>query len=307
MIAAGFCRPLLEEQSTHGKSRRNTMVTTELWGKIEGKIDLPPMPKTVARLRELSAEDVIDLDAVGQAIERDPVLAAKVLGFANSAYFGLSEVVPSIGRAIMTLGLSGVYNIVLQIEICDGYLKQGGVDYDFDGLWRHSILTAQLCRDLHENCQAENRDELLSADELYTCGLLHDLGRVAMIFSLGAEYIDLIKRGRRDGTPTYHLERQGYGYTHTETGAMIAQMWGLPRLVADAIECHHLPRVRLREQPFTIAVAVADEVAHMAQDGDKIDALHYSTNPAFNYVGLSLDQAKERVETARGYLDAIVI
>jgi putative nucleotidyltransferase with HDIG domain len=283
------------------------MVSTDLWGKIEARIDLPPLPRTAARLRQLCSDDDSELEAVARVIEEDPVLAAKVLAYANSAYFGLNEEVRSIARATMTLGLSSVYNLVLQTEIFEKYVSTGVSDFAFEELWRHCILTAQLCRDLHRSCRSENQGTTLAADELYTCGLLHDLGRVSMVFSLGDDYAQLLRQGRRDGTPSYHLERKQYGYTHTEVGAMIAQLWGLPRLVADAIEGHHLPRVRLRSQPFTIAVAVADELAHIAQDGDKIDALHYSTNPVFGYLGYSLEGTGELVAQAKEYLELIEV
>ena len=88
---------------------------------------------------------------------------------------------------------------------------------------------------------------------------------------------------------------------------MIAHLWGLPRLISDAIESHHLPRVRLRNQPYTIAVAVADEIAHIAQNGDEIGPMHYSTNPVFGYLGYSLEGTSELVGTAKEYLGQIQI
>ena len=283
------------------------MVSAELRGLIEARVDLPPLPQTAARLRELIADADVDLDAVAQVIEEDPALAAKVLAFANSAYFGLSEEVSSITRAIMTLGLSGVYNLVLQTEVFEKYIKPSDVEFAFEDLWKHCILSAQLCRDLQPACRPSGDGTVLLPDELYTCGLLHDLGRVSMIFSLGAEYLELLHKGRREGTPSYHLERRSYGYTHTEVGAMIAHLWGLPQLVSDAIESHHLPRVRLRSQPYMVAVAVADEISHIAQNGDEIDPMHYSTNPVFGYLGYSLEETAELVETAKEYLDQIQI
>lgn len=283
------------------------MVSVELWSRIESRIELPPLPRTTARLRELRGSD--DVEAVAGVVEEDPSLAVRVLATANSSYFGLQEEVGSIARATMTLGIRNVYNLVLQTELFDTFAGVEVGDFELDLFWRHCVLVAQLCRDLEPRCSTaldpHATGGLLDANELYTCGLLHDVGKVSMLSTLGSEYADLLSRSRSRSGSSVYLERGAYGYTHTEVGAMIAQLWGLPRKIADSIEMHHLPRVRLRERPYAVAVALADELAHVASTGDEIDPLHFSTNPFFGYLGYDFEGTKTLVTDARAYEESI--
>ena len=265
---------------------------------IEDTINLPTLPRISSRLLQLIRDPDAELETIGEVIETDPVLSAQVVRTANSSYFGLSEPVASANRATMVLGMQAVANLVLQTELVEQYSQLQDSGFDIEQLWRHSIRAALIARDLATRCGGGSAGGWLQPDELYTCGLLHDLGKIAMLDSMPDEYMELLKEHSGRFASSFYLEREQFGYTHTEVGAMIAYVWELPEQIVDAIECHHQSRVRLREQQYTLTVSLADELAHMVEAGYELDLNYFSVSPAFRYLGLSYEARGEVTELA---------
>ena len=74
---------------------------------------------------EIEADEFIDAAKVTAVVEGDPGICAKLLGLANSAYFGLAEPVNNIGEAISrVLGVDTVRSLVLAMAIQNGLLPE---------------------------------------------------------------------------------------------------------------------------------------------------------------------------------------
>ena len=263
---------------------------------IEASIELPTIPKSAARIRSLCQDPDADAAQVGEALAQDPPLSAKVLKYANSACYGLSQPVYSIQKGAAVLGTDAIANLVLQTEVFRQYSDLDDEDLGFDRLWAHSVVTALLARDLAGRITVQ-----FSPDELYTCGLLHDLGKVALFKSLGQAYKEILHESIERKLPSYLLERRALDYTHTEVGALIAHQWGLPEGIQQAIECHHLPRIRLRDQPHTLIVSLANELARLVADGFAVDETRFKTTPIFRYLNISYPSSVRLGRTAAEY------
>ena len=77
--------------------------------------ELPPLPTAVAKVLDETNKTEPDLHRIDEIIAGDQALASKVLRIVNSAYYGLSRQVTSVGQAVMILGIQQVRTITLSV------------------------------------------------------------------------------------------------------------------------------------------------------------------------------------------------
>jgi len=226
------------------------------------RLQLPTLPEVVVRLNALVDDPRSGLQEIGALVARDPALTAKVLRIANSAFYGLGEPVLSAEQAASVIGVRSLRNVVLQASILARYERFADIpDFDLDELWTHSAAVAKLSRALSQRARSTGG---LHPDDAYTCGLLHDVGKVVLLESLGEEYIEVLRDARASGLPLHVGEAHRLGVTHIEVGALLATRWQLPATIVSAIEFHHGPSDRLREHREAAIVAIADQIAYRA-------------------------------------------
>ena len=227
------------------------------------RLRLPALPQVVARISALLADRQRGPQEIGRALGEDPGLAARVLGIANSSRYGLQEEVVSTEHAATVIGVRDLCNIVLQASIARRYehlSERSGLD--LDAAWAHAMQTGRLAQMLGT---AMRRETHLAPDEFYTCGLLHDLGQIVLLDSLGDDYAGVLARARLERKALHQIEANELGFTHLEVGALIARRWQLPSDVALAIAYHHGPLEPILEHPAVAAVAIADQLAYRGE------------------------------------------
>ena len=226
-------------------------------------INLPTLPSVMQKLSALLEDPDAGARDIGLLVSEDVALTAKVLKIANSAYYGLRERCLAPQQAASILGMKVLRNVVMQAAVTKQYDHLKGLAFDLDGLWRHSILTAHLCQQLGRQC---HNSIGLAPDELYICGLLHDLGQVVLLDGLGKEYMKVVDEAKAEGTKLHVVEERALGFTHADVGALVAQQWGLPDSVHHAIQFHHAGSGESEENPVVLLVRHTNLFAHAVAD-----------------------------------------
>ncbi|MBM3991474.1 MAG: HDOD domain-containing protein [Planctomycetes bacterium] len=224
------------------------------------RISLPSLPEVVLRINTAIEDPSIGAAQIGRIAAEDPAITARVLRLANSPFYGLREPVTSAERAVTVIGARALRNVAMQCSIVKRYehLRELS-EFDLDGLWRHVVLTARLA---HAIGLASARRCQLNPDDLYACGLLHDVGKVVILDARTDEYLECLRISSRTGAPLHDAERQIFGFSHIEVGALLAREWQLPEKVAHAIEFHHGPTRAIHEHSHVGVVAIADQLAY---------------------------------------------
>ncbi len=219
---------------------------------------LPVLPKVVQELMQnLGRADVATSEIAAQ-LDSDPVLCAKLLRLANSAYFGTSRNIASAQDAVQMLGFAMVRNLVMGLGMTGTFPSVPGMD--MPGFWRYSLQSASVARWLAR--------ELGLDDELaFTIGLLHGLGHLVMHAAPDAQMRELDARiaplalGRADA------ERAALGYQHGEVSAELAKHWKFPRLIVEPLSAVPDPLRTPPLQPLAACVHVAAWRARVALYG----------------------------------------
>jgi len=144
---------------------------------------LPALPSTYFEvLKQVEAPNAT-IQNIGDVIARDPAATARLLQMVNSTLFGLSEKVTDPVHAVSLLGVETVNSLVLCLQVFSqgDEAKQAGLS--FEQLWDHSFLVAKWAREI---ALIESNDAQM-ANDAFTAGLLHDVGRIVLASNLPRE------------------------------------------------------------------------------------------------------------------------
>ena len=238
---------------------------------------LPTLPSLYSQLlHELQSPNVA-VDTVAQLIAKDPVMTAKMLQLVNSAYFAMPRQITDPVEAVMILGLERVRSLILLAQVFSQFDKTQCEGFQLEELWRHSVAVGTYA---HLICQAERKPTAL-ADQAFTAGLLHDLGKLLLAGNLPQVYAQVLEQAQRRKVPTRTVGFELFGTTHAELAACLLGTWGLPLGILEAVAWHHQPALS-DDTTFSLltAVHVANAIDHEKR-APPADALVSLMDPAY--------------------------
>ena len=223
--------------------------------------DLPTIPVLLARILTVVDGERSSVRDLVEVMQRDQSLTARVLRLANSGFFGYARQVASVSRAVMLLGFSTVRNLALGMKIWETLVAEPGLS--LAELWTHSALVGLAAR------QIAQRTHVADPEEVFTAGLLHDVGRVILSLRFKQRY------GAVSAGPAAELvsrERHAFGVDHAQAGGWLAEAWQLP-LVLASTAAHHHDRLDSTTLGVPTIVNLANRLVHWTDlDGGGIDA-----------------------------------
>lgn len=204
--------------------------------------DLPTISAVAGQINLAAKNESLTAAALADIISRDPALTTKVLKLANSAYYGLPREVDTLTRAITILGFETIKNLALTVSVFRAFCTAKGLEIDFKGLWYHSLGTAVAAKALCTRSLHLLRDETV-IEQAFLCGIIHDVGKVAMVQTLPAMMAEVFERMRETGLPQYEVEKEIIGFNHQRAGQALADAWNFPEEYLKVIRQHHAPNV----------------------------------------------------------------
>jgi len=215
---------------------------------------LPSLPVIYTELLQLLNDADSSIAKVGQLINKDIAMTAKVLALVNSAFFGLCRRVYSVDEAAVYIGMEPLKTLVLTYQAFAALSVDGIPKHYIEELWKHSVTVASFARCIAAG-ETNDKNEINMA---FTAGMLHDIGRLVLMDNLSERYRRYLECLTHDDIPEMKLETLIFGSTHQQVGAYLLRKWGLPNSIVDPVLFHHDPFKSGREFSPTIAVAVAD-------------------------------------------------
>jgi len=237
--------------------------------KIYAKVDeIPTLPAVIPRLLSLMEDERSDAARIAALISTDPALTSKILKVSNSAYYGFSREISSLGLAVSLLGIKMVKSLALSIGVIRCLPSEGGVgDFSAEGLWRHSAAVAALMQVMGER---RRRGEG-GGESLFVLGLLHDIGKVVLDQYFGDLFRKALEKARQRGSASLYLaEREAIGLDHGEVGEILLRRWKFPERISGAVGRHHRENGAQGETARDAAmVRVANALAQQAGMGEE--------------------------------------
>ena len=188
-----------------------------------------PLPVAATKLARVAKDPETPVASIAKVLESDPGLLSRVLRLVNSAAFGLRVPCKSARNAVTLLGPKRIAELAMASAVLDLFDDATG---DARKILEHALGIAAIMKRLAQKCE-------VSTEDAFTCGLLHDIGKLMQLQVGDDEYVALLasEEGRCD---QLHLhEREKYGFDHGVLAGHMLRLWNVPSPVPEAIGLHH--------------------------------------------------------------------
>ena len=216
---------------------RDSLSSEELVQMISEIDTLPSLPSLYTKIMEELNNEEPSMSKIGEIIESDISMSAKILQLVNSSFFGLPRHISSPSQAVTLLGLETVKSLALTVQVFSQFNQSDFDTINIEEVWQHSMRVARFAKLI---CKEEGLD-LKLVDNAMLGGLLHDLGKLIFAANMPNEYIHVYRVTKEKGTPFHEVEKEMLKTTHAEVGAYLIGLWGLPDTVIEALAYHHYP------------------------------------------------------------------
>jgi signal transduction histidine kinase/HD-like signal output (HDOD) protein len=199
---------------------------------------LPAMPQILIKLIEHLQADDLGMPELAALISNDAGMTSKILAVANSSAYHRASRAIGLEHSLAALGTDMIKTLVISesvFQTFNNFPHSGSTD--LRAFWKSSLTAAVVARELAK------RMEYPHLEEAYLAGLLHNVGRLALLATAPKEYA--FNFTARDDEDLCAVEQRTLQITHAEAGAWLIERWHLDSFLADAVLYHHEPSARL--------------------------------------------------------------
>jgi HD-like signal output (HDOD) protein len=186
----------------------------------DGTLELPSLPDIAMRIAKVINDANTDSHDIARVVQADPTVAARIISVVNSAAYRGKAIIDNLPDAVSRLGRNVTHHLVISFALGKLFnsrskaLRQRMVQ-----LWQHSGYVAAICHELARVTPG------LEPAQAMLCGLLHDIGALAII---GAA------RSKPELSNEPELLDQVIDNLKAEVGAMVLRKWEFPSYFVQA-------------------------------------------------------------------------
>lgn len=229
-------------------------------------IGAKPFPIAARRLEELTRNPKARLEQVVSVLETDPGLSVRLLRLVNSAGYGLKVRVTSVRHAAVLVGTRRLHQVATTAAILDLFETTNETAIE---LLEHATVVGSLCRYLAVHLG-------LPHDELFTCGFLHDIGKLMLLDTEGDKYAALVREYGHEPDQMHIQERKLFGFDHAVLGSHVLSAWNIPEPVPKVVAFHHNPARAMQDtllSSMVYTLRLADLMSYAVHNENEVEAI----------------------------------
>jgi putative nucleotidyltransferase with HDIG domain len=243
-------------------------------------LGLRPFPAEAQEILRLSRDPLAHLGALSKRIEADPGFAARTLRLVNSAALITRTPCKSIHQAVVRTGM----RTIGEMAVAAAMMALMSDDERSLELREHAMMVGGIARHLAVKLG-------LPGDDIYTCGLLHDMGKQLLVQDADdpERYEELLEAA--DGPDAVHIaEREALGYDHAVLAAHVLRAWNIPEPLPTVVAYHHQLQRAYDTSPeigrMVAVLRLADQLAHGRMEPIEEILPRLVASPEGQYLGL---------------------
>lgn len=197
---------------------------------------LPPFSPILNKLMVSLSGDDVSFALLGDLIEKDAVLAGRMLAMVNSALYAQHSTISSVRQALGILGREKVRNMVLGMSVsCTLDQARAPSGFSVERFNKHSAAVAILSDLIAQRVPVEY------PEGAFVAGLLHDIGRLLIAIGLPWEFQRILHQYQTSALTWVECEENTLGFAHPELSCTALAAWRIPGPILVAVAEHHAP------------------------------------------------------------------
>jgi HD-like signal output (HDOD) protein len=251
---------------------------------------LPSIPEVASEVMNMVNDPDVSFKKIAEVISQDQSMTTNILKLCNSAYFSKGKEITSIDRAIVTLGLKEVKDIVIVIAT-KPVLDKPVIGYDLSkgDLWLQGLVVATISKNI---ALMKKRKDV--ADVVFTGGLIHNVGKVVLALYVQNTFKEILELVESKNISFSNAERDIMGFDHQEIGEKILDKWKFPPVLKSIVRHYKDPDNAPDEFKTEVSIVhIAHNISLMAGIGIGSDGLYHEfKDSAIKNTGLKSEEVE---------------
>ena len=267
----------------------------------KGEINIPTYPEINIKLARLIGEDA-PLAKITELLKQDMSIVSNLIRLSNSAAFSGGKKIQTLDQAIYQLGLKQTQNVV-EIISNRAFYTTKNMNYPnlLKAIWKHSIACAHAAAILGKKLRHT------SPDELFTMGLLHDIGFLLLLQVISElenskDYDVVIEKDSLLDFLKAH---------HGSFGRALLHRWKFPEQFASVAMCHE--DLNATEQPSTeiliihFANLLVESMGFGLEEPQEIELQNTQSAKSLGLVADAITEIKSKIEEEVNNISAVFL
>ena len=213
---------------------------------------LVSLPDIYCRLESALESPASTISDFATLLSSDPDLCARLLRMANSAFYSFPVNIETIDRAIRTIGMRQIRELVLVTSVMEMFEGVSIPLVNMRSFWKHSVAVGVFSKSIAQHMG------IGQSDRYYIPGLLHDIGRLVLFIKLPALISDLVQQSVIESTSLFKLEEEQLGFNHAAIGGQLLDFWKVPQSIYEPVSHHHDPMAANEFIQIACVIHIAD-------------------------------------------------
>lgn len=252
--------------------------------------DIHPLPSVVMTVNKLINDSESTMKDFEDVIKMDQVLVTRLLRLVNSPFYGLTQTVDSISRAVAFLGMKNLHNLVVIDALQTIFVApQQTTGFSKKKLWHHSAAVSICSKMVAERIFGVNGDDAL------LCGILHDFG-LLIEEQIQPDKFEKICASCRSTASLAVLEQETFNTDHCELGYLMTLEWNMSEGVQEAIRDHHQISDEMKPDTLAGIIQISEYITGQISQTTLPDIKVDISPPLLEHLQQNMDEYKVLIE-----------
>ncbi len=214
--------------------------TKRIKQRLEETLEFPPLQETATQIIKLRVDPNADINDLSRIVEADPSLAAQVVSWAASPYYGAPGKIKSVHDAIVrVLGFDLVLNLALGLALGRTIKLPADRVQEITPFWQQAVYTSATIEGL---VTAINPNDRPSFGLSYLSGLLHNFGYLVLAEVFPPHFSNICRYMEVNPHVSHHaIEEHLIGVSREQIAAWLMKMWNMPEEIYVGLRQQHNP------------------------------------------------------------------
>ncbi len=234
----------------------------KLLKQIKGS-QIQALPLTATKVLELSKNPENGPQEYAVAISADPGLAAQILRFANSSFFGFKHKIATIQMALSLISTRTIKNFIIWNAVFAMMPNPRIGSFVLKLVFQDALRRGVFCKIYGSYFNGPD------PEELFVAGLFQDIALPVLVQNWPKEYEDIFEQIKSEGGRISVLEQDIFGWDHSQAGAYLVNEWKVGEGIANSVYRHKNTNIGdvKTEEDLCDAIVALSSLIPSAKDG----------------------------------------